>query len=157
MPKIVSLAFGERLCETYEADCACYPRTEVQLEELIALRTSLADGDFIRLGKCQNCKCLIIVGFDGNRDIATANGLSTRTPDPETPESNVHNGPVPAISQLRQRARRPPAVLGTSRAVTLGRRQTNELHNPNLFDYAAQRTDARWREFPYSRIWRVRE
>jgi hypothetical protein len=69
MPKTVSLAFGERLCETYEAYCACYPRTQVQLEELIALRSSLADGDFIRLGKCRNCKCLILVDrFDGNRD-----------------------------------------------------------------------------------------
>ena len=69
MPKIVSLAFGERLCETYEAFCACYPRTEVQLEELIALRRSLADGDFIRLGKCRNCKCLILIDrFDGNRE-----------------------------------------------------------------------------------------
>ena len=69
MPKTVSLAFGERLCETYEAYCACYPRTEVQLEELIALRTNLADGDFIRLGKCRNCKCLILIDrFDGNRE-----------------------------------------------------------------------------------------
>ena len=69
MPKIVSLTFGERLCETYEAYCACYPRTEVQLEELIALRSSLAEGDFIRLGKCRNCKCLILIDrFDGDRD-----------------------------------------------------------------------------------------
>ena len=67
MPKTVSLAFGERLCETYEAYCACYPRTEVQLEELIALRSNLVDGDFIRLGKCRNCKCLILIDrFDGD-------------------------------------------------------------------------------------------
>jgi hypothetical protein len=69
IPKSVSLAFGERLCETYEAYCACYPRTEVQLEELIALRSSLADGDFIRLGKCRSCKCLILIDrFDGDCD-----------------------------------------------------------------------------------------
>jgi hypothetical protein len=68
-PKTLSLAFGERLCETYEAYCACYPKTEVQLEELIALRSSLAEGDFIRLGQCRNCKCLILVDrFDGDRD-----------------------------------------------------------------------------------------
>ena len=69
MPKTVSLAFGERLCEAYEAYCACYPRTEVQLEELIALRSSLAEGDVIRLGKCRNCKCLILTDrFNGDRD-----------------------------------------------------------------------------------------
>ena len=74
MPKTVSLAFGERLCETYEAYCACFPRTEVQLEELIALRSNLADGDFIRLGKCRNCKCLILIDrFDGNRDCCHCN------------------------------------------------------------------------------------
>lgn len=76
MPKIVSLTFGERLCETYEAYCACYPRTEVQLEELIALRSSLADGDFIRLEKCRNCKCLILIDrFDGNRECWHCNSL----------------------------------------------------------------------------------
>jgi len=69
VPKIVSLTFGERLCETYEAYCACYPRTEVRLEELIALRSSLADGDFIRVRKCRNCKCLILIDrFDGDRE-----------------------------------------------------------------------------------------
>src|ERR1700691_3280920 len=69
MPKTVSLAFGERLCEAYEAYCACYPRTEVQLEELIALRSNLAEGDFIRLGKCRNCKCLLLIDrFDSDRD-----------------------------------------------------------------------------------------
>src|ERR1700681_1003886 len=69
IPKTVSLAFGERLCEAYEAYCACYPMTEVQLEELIALRSSLAQGDVIRLGKCRNCKCLILIDrFDGDRD-----------------------------------------------------------------------------------------
>lgn len=69
MPKTISLAFGERLCETYEAYCACYPKTEVQLEELIALRSSLAQGDVIRLGKCRNCKCVILIDrFDSDRD-----------------------------------------------------------------------------------------
>lgn len=59
VPKHVSLAFVERLCETYEAYCACYPRTEVQLEEMISLRGTLARGR-IWLGKCRGCKCLVV-------------------------------------------------------------------------------------------------
>jgi hypothetical protein len=69
LPKVVSLNYGERLCETYEAYCACCPRTDVELEELILLRSSLAKGDVIRLGKCRSCKCLILVNrCGGNSD-----------------------------------------------------------------------------------------
>jgi hypothetical protein len=53
--------FGERLCETYEAYCACYPRTKVTLEEMIELRKKLVRGDRMRLGKCSDCKCLLLV------------------------------------------------------------------------------------------------
>jgi hypothetical protein len=69
LPNVVSLDYGERLCETYEAYSACYPKTEVELEELILLRSSLAKGDVIRLGKCRSCKCVILVNrCGGNSD-----------------------------------------------------------------------------------------
>jgi hypothetical protein len=61
IPKVVSLPFVERLCETYEAYRAFYPRTEVKLEEIIGLRGTLARGGRIRLGKCRGCKCLLLV------------------------------------------------------------------------------------------------
>ena len=61
IPKVVSLPFVERLCETYEAYCACYPRTEVRLEEMIGLRGALAREGRIRLGKCRGCKCLLLI------------------------------------------------------------------------------------------------
>ena len=64
-----SLEFAEGLCETYEAYRACRPTTQVQLEELIMLRSLLAKGDVIRLGKCRRCKCFILVDrFDGKRE-----------------------------------------------------------------------------------------
>jgi hypothetical protein len=67
IPGIVSLNFTERLCETYEAYRACFPKSEIELEELILLRTSLAKGDDIRLAKCRSCGCLMLVDpFDGN-------------------------------------------------------------------------------------------
>jgi hypothetical protein len=61
LPKRVSLPFGERLCDTYEAYCACYPRTKVTLEEVIELRKKLARGDRVRLGRCRDCKCLLLL------------------------------------------------------------------------------------------------
>ena len=69
IPKDISLTFVERLCEAYEAYCGCFPRTEVQLEEFIALRDSLATGDMLRLGRCRFCRCVILVDrFDSNRE-----------------------------------------------------------------------------------------
>ena len=61
IPTLVSFPFGERLCETYEAYCACYPRTKVTLEEIIELRKKLARGDRMRLGKCRDCNCLLLI------------------------------------------------------------------------------------------------
>jgi hypothetical protein len=61
LPTIVSLAFTERLCETYEAYCACFPKTDIELEELILLRTSLGKADDLRLGKCRSCKGLTLI------------------------------------------------------------------------------------------------
>jgi hypothetical protein len=61
LPKRASLDFSERLCETYEAYCACFPQTEMELEEMILLRRILTQADDIEPGKCRSCKCLILV------------------------------------------------------------------------------------------------
>jgi hypothetical protein len=67
IPKRVSFPFVERLCWTYEAYCACCPRTKVQLEEIISLRGTLARGDRIQLGKCRGCTCLLVIDrYDGS-------------------------------------------------------------------------------------------
>jgi hypothetical protein len=65
----ISLAHGERLCETYEAYRACYPTTHVELDELMMLREALAQADRITLGKCRSCKCLMLIDrFNGGRN-----------------------------------------------------------------------------------------
>jgi hypothetical protein len=87
IPKIVSFDFGERLCETYEAYCACYPKTRVQLEELIVLRSSLAKGDLIRLGKCRSCRCLLLINrFEGSHECWHCDSAPI---NPKSPESNL--------------------------------------------------------------------
>jgi hypothetical protein len=65
----ISLDYGERLCETYEAYRACYPDTQIALERLMMLRTRLSAGDLVSLGKCRSCKCLILIDrFNGVRN-----------------------------------------------------------------------------------------
>jgi hypothetical protein len=64
----ISLDYGERLCETYEAYRACYPDTQIALEELMMLRSRLAAGDHVSLGKCRSCKCIMLIDrFNGMR------------------------------------------------------------------------------------------
>jgi hypothetical protein len=65
----ISLNYGERLCESYEAYRACYPKTQVDIEELMMLRSHLAKADRIELGKCRSCKCFILIDrFNGGHN-----------------------------------------------------------------------------------------
>jgi hypothetical protein len=65
----ISLEYGERLCETYEAYRACYPKTQVALERLLMLRTRLAVGDLVTLGRCRTCRGMMLIDrFNGVRN-----------------------------------------------------------------------------------------
>ena len=59
-----SLDEGEQLCEIYEAYLAYYPQSNVQFEELMLLKKSLAKQDLIEIGLCRVCGGLIM----NNRD-----------------------------------------------------------------------------------------
>lgn len=56
-----ALDLGERLCETYEAFRACFPQTEIQLEELVVLRSTLSKHRVIGMDRCCRCGCLILI------------------------------------------------------------------------------------------------
>ena len=59
---------GEQLCDVYEAYLAYYPQSNMQFEELMLLKRSLAKGDLIELGLCRICKGLIMnYRFDRRR------------------------------------------------------------------------------------------
>jgi len=65
----ISLEYGERLCETYEAYRACYPDTQIALERLMMLRARLVAGDLVTLGKCRTCRCMMLIDrFNGVRN-----------------------------------------------------------------------------------------
>jgi hypothetical protein len=56
-----SFAKAQRLCEAYEAYCACRPQTAMELEDVFLLVDALGEGRVIRLGQCRGCGCAIIV------------------------------------------------------------------------------------------------
>lgn len=63
LPESVSFDFVERLCDTYEAFCACYPETQVELEHLILIRRGLSVDPkqaVVQVAKCRICKCLLL-------------------------------------------------------------------------------------------------
>ena len=51
----MTLEFGERLCATYEVYCACFPRSDITLEDLLSLVVGLSDGVQVGLGCCASC------------------------------------------------------------------------------------------------------
>ncbi len=57
---LTALDEGEQLCDIYDAYLGCYPQSNVQFEELMLLKKSLAKGNLIELGVCRLCKALIM-------------------------------------------------------------------------------------------------
>ena len=65
----ISLEYGERLCECFEAYRACYPNAQVALEQLMMLRARLVGGDPVTIGKCRSCRCLMLIDrYNGVRN-----------------------------------------------------------------------------------------
>jgi hypothetical protein len=63
LPKIVSLTFGEKLCDVYEAFCVVNPGTNLDFEHLLLIRRGLSahpSDASVYLGKCRTCKCLVL-------------------------------------------------------------------------------------------------
>jgi hypothetical protein len=56
-----ALERGAEICEIYEAYLTYNPHTEIQLEEMMLLRRSLAKGDAVSLGRCRQCEGVILV------------------------------------------------------------------------------------------------
>lgn len=74
---IQSLEMGERLCYAYEALQACYPKTDMEFEQLLLLVTGLADGDCLRLSQCSRCGAAILVDTLSVRDSVCVSGCSS--------------------------------------------------------------------------------
>ena len=57
----LTFEFGERLCATYEAYRACFPQSDVTIEELLSLVLGIADNREVGLGYCTLCGGTMLV------------------------------------------------------------------------------------------------
>lgn len=57
----LTLEFGERLCAAYEAYCACFPRSDIAMEEFLSLVLGITEDGEIGLGRCASCKGTVLI------------------------------------------------------------------------------------------------
>jgi len=57
----MTLEFGERLCATYEAYLACFPQSDVEIEELLSLVLGISENGEISLGCCPLCNGTVLI------------------------------------------------------------------------------------------------
>jgi hypothetical protein len=59
--KLLTLEFGERLCDTYESYRACFPWVKLEIEELLSLAIGIAANEVIGVGRCESCSGTVII------------------------------------------------------------------------------------------------
>ncbi|SRR5579883_176629 len=59
--KLLTLEFGERLCDTYEAYRGCFPWSKFEIEELLSFAIEIAKNEVIGLGRCESCSGTVIM------------------------------------------------------------------------------------------------
>lgn len=59
--KLLTLELGERLCDTYETYCGCFPRSELEIEQLLSFVLGVAENEVIGLGRCTSCNGTVLI------------------------------------------------------------------------------------------------
>ncbi len=59
--RMLTLEFGERLCDTYESYRACLPWVKLKIEELLSFAIGIATNEVIGLGRCESCSGTVII------------------------------------------------------------------------------------------------
>ena len=59
--KLLTLEFGERLCDTYESYRGCFPWSKFEIEELLSFAIGIAANEVIGLGRCVSCSGTVII------------------------------------------------------------------------------------------------
>lgn len=59
--KMLTLDFGERLCDTYESYRACFPWVKLKIEELLSFAIGILANDVIGLGRCTSCSGTVLI------------------------------------------------------------------------------------------------
>ena len=59
--KLLTLEFGERLCDTYESYRGCFPWSKFEIEELLSFAIGIVANEVIGLGRCVSCGGTVII------------------------------------------------------------------------------------------------
>lgn len=59
--KLLTLELGERLCDTYETYRGCFPRCELEIEELLSFVLGIAENEVIGIGRCAFCSGTVLI------------------------------------------------------------------------------------------------
>jgi hypothetical protein len=59
--QFAGMDLGEHLCEAFEAFHACFPKAELEFDQLALLAVGLGDSQVVGLGYCVQCDCTILV------------------------------------------------------------------------------------------------
>ncbi len=59
--KLLTLEFGERLCDTYESYRGCFPWVKLKIEELLSFAIGIATNEVIGIGRCESCAGTILI------------------------------------------------------------------------------------------------
>lgn len=59
--KLLTLELGESLCDTYETYRACFPRSELEIEELLSFVLGIAKNEVVGLGRCTSCSGTVLI------------------------------------------------------------------------------------------------
>lgn len=59
--KLLTLEFGEHLCDTYESYRACFPWVRLKFEELLSFAIGIARNEVIGVGRCDSCSGTVII------------------------------------------------------------------------------------------------
>lgn len=57
----LTLEFGERLCAAYEAYRACFPQSDITIEEFLSLVLRITEDSEIGLGRCGSCNGTVLI------------------------------------------------------------------------------------------------
>ena len=86
----LTLEFGERLCAAYEAYRACFPQSDIAIEEFLSLVLGITDDGEIGLGRCASCNGTVLVDRLAPRrpTCAQCQGILSRRSNPVMAAAN---------------------------------------------------------------------
>lgn len=97
-----SVEAGERLCDVVEVCRVCFPRLEVDFEQIKMLANGVVSGDRINIANCTNCNALILTERLSSRRRLCAHCRHSPQILEERPESESEMMPEDSAGEIQR-------------------------------------------------------